>query len=257
MRKLVLLALVGVVSVFGMSSIEIINKVNARDDGQQVSRKLKMVLVDKHGKKRIRETKSYRKYYGEDKKSIIFYTAPKRVAKTAFLTYDYKDKEDQQWLYLPAIKKVRRISASDRGDWFLGTDFSYEDIKKETKISTDDYNFALDGEENVDGHRCYKIVGTTKNKDIADELGYSKVISFIDQDIFIARKAIFYDTRGELLKVLHSQDIKQIDGIWTITHMHMENKQNGHTSDFYFTDIDYKTPLKDKLFTKQALKRGK
>jgi len=257
MKKLILLSVIGVVSLFGMSAIEVINKVNARNDGQQVSRKLKMVLVNKHGKKRVRETKSYRKYYGKDKKSIIFYTAPKRVAKTAFLTYDYKDKEDQQWLYLPAIKKVRRISASDRGDWFLGTDFSYEDIKKETKISIEDYNFKLDGEKKIDGYDCYKIVSTTKNKEIAEELGYSKVISFIDKSIFIARKSVFYDIRGELLKVMYSQDIKLIDGIWTITHMHMENKQNKHTSDFYFSDIDYKTKLKDKLFTKQALKRGK
>jgi len=244
-------------SAWSITAVEVIDEVNKRDDGQNVSRNLKMVLTDKRGKQRTQETLSCRKYYGEDKKSVIFYKKPKRLKGTGFLTYDNAVSDDEQWLYLPALRKVRRVSASDRGDWFLGTDFSYEDIKKETKISKEDYDFKLLGEEQVDGHAVYKMESVAKSEAIAKELGYSRLVSFIDKEIFISRKVEFYDERGELLKRLHNQDIEQVDGIWTIHHMQMSNAQNGHESHFYFSDIDYKTDLSDGLFTQQSLKRGK
>jgi hypothetical protein len=102
----------------------IAQRINARDEGESVSRDLKMEMTDKRGKTRIRETSGYRKYYGSDKKTIIIYRSPKNVKGTGFLTFDYADTQhdDDQWLYLPAMRKVRRISASDRGDYFLGTD---------------------------------------------------------------------------------------------------------------------------------------
>ena len=255
--KTLLITTLTVTSAWSLSAIEVIDSVNSRDDGQSVSRNLKMVLTDKRGKKRVQETLSYRKYYGDDKKSVIFYLKPKRLKGTGFLTYDNAMSADEQWLYLPSLRKVRRVSASDRGDWFLGTDFSYEDIKKETKVSTEDYEFKLLGEEEVDGHAVYKMESTAKSADIAKELGYSKLVSFIDKKIFISRKVAFYDARGALLKRLHNQEIEQIDGIWTIQHMQMINAQNGHESHFYFSDIDYKTALSDTLFTQQSLKRGK
>jgi len=254
--KKILVAALSVTSLWSMSAVEIVDKINARDDGQSVSRHLKMELTDKRGKTRIQETISYRKYFGEDKKSVLFYTAPKRLKGTGFLTFDNATQNDEQWLYLPAIRKVRRVSAADRGDWFLGTDFSYEDIKKETKISKEDYDFTLLGEEELAGHKVYKMQSKAKSEDIAKELGYSKLISWVDAEIFITRKSEFYDERGELLKTLQNHDIKQIDGIWTIGHMEMKNAQNGHSSNFYFTEVDYSKEIHKKLFSKQALKRG-
>lgn len=255
--KTLLVTAVTATTAWSITVVEIVDGVNSRDDGESVSRRLKMELTDKHGKKRVQETLSYRKYYGEDKKSIIFYKKPKRLKGTAFLTYGNAVSDDEQWLYLPALRKVRRVSASDRGDWFLGTDFSYEDIKKETKISKEDYNFKLLGEEQVDGEETYKMEATAKSDTIAKELGYSKLVSWIDKKILISRKVDFYDERGELLKSLHNQDIRKVDGIWTIHHMEMTNHQNGHISHFYFSNIDYKANLEDSLFTQQALKRGK
>lgn len=255
-HKTILLLLTSTATLWSMSANEVIDRVNTRNDGTSVSRTLKMVLTDKRGKKRVRETTSYRKYYGKDKKSVLFYTSPKRLDGTAFLTYDNATKADQQWLYLPAIRKVRRVSAADRGDWFLGTDFSYEDIKKETKIAKEDYTFKMLGEDNIDGNPCYKVESTAKSKDIAKELGYSKIIGWIDKKIFISRRNVFYDARGSLLKELHNTDIRKIQGIWTIGHMHMINKQNKHVSDFYFKNVNYKKSIKNSIFSKQALKKG-
>jgi len=255
MKHLLLIGLLGT-SLWSVTALEIVESVNARDDGTAVSRNLKMELTDKRGKTRTQETLSYRKYYGEDKKSVIFYQKPKRLKGTGFLTYDYAQKDDEQWLYLPALRKVRRVSASDRGDWFLGTDFSYEDIKKETKISKDDYDFKLLGEEELDGHTVYKMESTAKTADIAKELGYSKLVSWVDKEIFINRKVEFYDPRGELLKTLQNHEITKVDGIWTIHHMEMTNQQNGHLSHFYFSNVKYGDAIADRLFTQQALKKG-
>ncbi len=244
-------------TVWAMDALELVNSVNGRDDGESVSRTLKMELSDKRGKTRVQETLSYRKYYGEDKKTVIFYTAPKRLRGTGFLTYDSAKKDDEQWLYLPSLRKVRRISSADRGDWFLGTDFSYEDIKKETKISLEDYDFKLLGEEDVGQHPVYRLEARTKSKEITKELGYSKIVSLIDKEIFISRKSEFYDERGDRLKTLVNSDIKKVDAIWTIHHMLMTNHQNGHITHFYFNDVDYQKELKDSLFSKAALKRGR
>jgi len=247
----ILLLITMVSSLWAMDALEIVNRINSRDDGQHVKRKLKMELIDKRGKTRVQETISYRKYYGEDKKTVIFFISPKRLKGTGFLTYDNAIKDDEQWLYLPSLRKVRRISSANRGDWFLGTDFSYEEIKKETKISKDDFNFKLLDETDD----FYILESIAKNKKIAKELGYSKIISQIDKKIFISRKTQFYDTRGELLKTLKSSDIKKIDTIWTIHHMQMSNHQNKHVSHFYFSDVDYKKDIKDNIFTKASLKR--
>ena len=253
MKILILLAIS--MSLWAMEVLDIVDKVNARDDGQHVIRKLRMELIDKRGKKRVRETVAYRKYFNEDKKSVIYYKSPKRLRGTGFLTFENVTKDDEQWLYLPSIRKVRRISSADRGDWFLGTDFSYEDIKKETKLSKNDYNFKLIKEEKIDAHDTYVLEQTPKNKDIIKELGYSRLISWIDKEIFISRKTEYYDERGELLKTLLNKDIKEIDSIWTIHSMNMKNHQNNHISNFYFSDVDYKTEVKDKRFTKKSLKR--
>ena len=141
------------------SGLEIAQRINDRDEGEAVSRNLTMEMIDRRGKKRVRETRGFRKYYGEEKRTVIFYLKPKNVKKTAFLTYDYPlaDRDDDQWLYLPAMRKVRRISASDRGDYFLGTDFTYEDIKKESKVSIEDYTWKTVGEEEIDGYRKYSV----------------------------------------------------------------------------------------------------
>lgn len=237
---------------------EIVQRVNARDEGEAVSRTLVMELIDRRGKKRVRETRGFRKYYGEEKRTVIFYLSPKNIKRTAFLTYDYPeaDRNDDQWLYLPAMRKVRRISASDRGDYFLGTDFTYEDIKKETKVSFEDYLRTTIGEEKVDGHRTYKMEQIPVNKKIAKELGYGRVVSWVDPEIWIIRKSEFWDVRGNHLKTLHIKEIRKVQDIWTAHRLEVRNHKTGHRTIFTFSDVDYQTGVKDDLFTERALRRG-
>ena len=238
---------------------QIVEKINRVADGNHVTRNLTMNLIDRHGKKRTRETLTFRKYYGKDKKTIIFYQSPSNIKGTAFLTFDYADvkKDDDQWLYLPALRKVRRISASDRGDYFLGTDFTYEDIKLEGKVSQKDYIFTALRFDSVDNRKVVVLKATPKTDTIAKELGYGKIEYWVDVDNYITLKAIFWDIKGRKLKTLRVTDIDKIDGFLTRHRMFVMNHQTGHSSEFLFSHVDYKKSVGDRVFTKRAMKKGK
>ncbi|MCF6324030.1 MAG: outer membrane lipoprotein-sorting protein [Gammaproteobacteria bacterium] len=240
------------------SGDEIANNINARDEGVSVSRMVVMEMTDKRGKQRIRKTRGFRKYFGDEKRTVIYYLTPKNVKDTAFMTYDYADAsiDDDQWLYLPAMRKVRRISASDRGDYFLGTDFTYEEIKNETRVSIEDYTRKTIGEAIIDGHRTFIIESTPVDKATAKELGYSKVKQWIDAKIWMARKTEFTSLRNKRLKTTYTREIKQVQGIWTAHLLTVENHKTGHSTKFSFSEVDYQTPISDDLFTARAMRRG-
>ncbi len=247
------------ITTVSISASEIVSNVNQLDEGQHVVRNMHMKLIDRKGKVRERLTQSFRKYFGDEKRTVLFYRSPTNVKGTAFMTYDYPDHsvDDDQWLYLPALRKVRRISASDRGDYFLGTDFTYEDIKLEGKLDDTDYDYSLLGEERLDDVATYRMQGVTKTKKIARELGYSKTEFWVDANQWVIIKANYWDVKGRLLKTLIADDIRTVDGIITRHKLAVDNHKTGHRSEFTFSDVDYQKEVKDSLFSQRAMKRGK
>ncbi len=237
---------------------DIIKNVIARDEGEFVTRNLTLALTDRRGKVRLQETKSFRRYFGKEKRTVLFYTAPANIRGTAFLTYDYPDVniDDDQWLYMPALRKVRRISVSDRGDYFLGTDLTYEEIKKENKVEFSDYHYKTLGTETIDGITTYTVEGTPVDDIIAKELGYSKVIWSIDPEIWISRKVELWDRNGNHLKTITNHDIDKIDDIWTVQKIHVVNHKTGHKSMLTFSNINYKAAVSDNMFKQNMMRRG-
>ncbi len=240
------------------SGESVVERVNARHDGVTLTRDLTMKLIDRRGKERKRETRGFRKYFGDEKRTAIFYLSPNNIRDTAFLTYDYAqaDRDDDQWLYLPALRKVRRISASDRGDYFLGTDFTYEDIKKESKIAAEDYRFRTLRADSVDGHTVWVVEATPISEEVAKELGYGRVVLWVDAKIWISRLTEFWDTRGEPLKTTRSLEIREIDGIWTSHRLEVDHHQTEHRTIFTFSEVQYDLEIDDNLFTEGSLRRG-
>lgn len=237
---------------------KIISAVNQRDEGQAVSRDLTMTMVDRSGKTRVRETRAFRKYFANEKRTAIFYKKPNNIKDTAFLTYDYASNEvdDDQWLYLPAMRRVRRISAADRGDYFLGTDFTYEDIRLETRISEQDYTHTLLGVEVMANKEYYIVESTPVSPDIAAELGYGKLQSLIDKSNWMITQSQYWDVKGNLLKTIQFSDIRQIQSIWTAHIIKVVNHKTEHKTKFTFSDVDYLTEVPDETFTTQTLRRG-
>jgi predicted RND superfamily exporter protein len=247
-----------IIELDGLSGDEIVQRINARDDGARMTRRLEMKLIDRRGKERVRETFGFRKYYGDEKRTVLFYESPKNVKGTGFLTFDYPepDRDDDQWLYLPALRKVRRISASDRGDYFLGTDLTYEDMKKEGKLSQADYSHRKTGVEEVDGHSCYVVEHVPVNEQIAKELGYGRVVTYTDAEIWVTRKSDFWDPKGKHLKTIRVAEIREIDGIWTAHAFEVQNHKTGHRTVFSISEVDYQAPIDDDVFTERSLRRG-
>lgn len=240
------------------SADEIVKNVNARDEGRHVIQKFSMELADKSGKTQSRDTKIYRKDFPDQRKTIVVFTNPTNVKGTAFMSYDYAvlKKEDDQWLYLPALRKTRRISAANRGDYFLGTDFTYEDIKLGSKLSTADYKREVLKEENIDGHKCYLLESLPVNEKVGKELGYNKVHQWIDAEIWIIRKAQYWDVAGNLLKTTQTLDIKKIQGIWTVNNLEAINHKTNHKTSIRFSNTDYQAEVGDDLFSEESLERG-
>jgi len=236
----------------------IVQNVNDRDDGETLSRTIAFQLTDKRGKTREQQTKSFRRNYDGEKRSVIFYTDPKNVEGTAFLTYDYHDpnQEDVQWLYLPAMRKVRRISSANHGDYFLGTDFTYYDIKHESDLAVEDFSWTTLRQENENGADCFVIEAVPRTPKIADELGYSRVHYWIEQSNWMQRKAEFWDIGGNPLKTIQFNDVREVDGIWTAHELVANNHKTGHSTVLKMSDIDYESGVDDDLFTERALKRG-
>ena len=231
---------------------DIMQKVDERPDGDTRKSLMTMELINKRGSKRVRSMLSYSKDFGNDKKTIMFFQKPADVKGTGFLTWDYNedDKDDDRWLYLPAMKKNRRISgASAKKEYFMGSDFTYDDMGNR---DIDSDNHKLLREETLNGNDCWVIESTPKETD--DQ--YSKKISWIHKDNFIAVKVEYYDKQSALMKVLEVDSFKEIEGFWTATSMTMSNIQREHKTFINIESMEYDIPLDDILFTVNSLEKG-
>jgi len=235
----------------------IMEKVDARDDGKTIEQDMLMVLIDKNGKKRVRDIMSYSKDFGVDEYRIMFFKSPSDVKNTSFLTYDYDDasKDDDQWLYLPALKKVKRIPSADKSGSFMGSDFSYYDM---TDRDLEDYDFKLLKETKVRGNAAWMIESTPRNKKTIKESGYTKTIAIVRKDNYMVVRAINYMKNGKK-KYLDLKKIHKQNGIWVVDTMTMTTKKGKamtHKTELKFTNIKVNKELSDDLFTTRRLEKG-
>lgn len=237
---------------------EIARRINARDDGESMSRTLEMELVDKRGSTRVRSARVLRRWFGEEKRLAFYYLSPKTVEDTAFLVHDHPavGREDDQWLYLPALRKVRRIAARDRGKNFLGTDMSYEDMKNETRVTRSDYTWKTLREEPCDDTVCLVLEATPLDTEIARAVGYGRITYWIDPAMWIARKVVYDDVALRHKKTALLSEFREVGGIWTVHVLEVRNHQTGHRTVFRSTEVDYQTELDPDWFTERGLRRG-
>ena len=235
----------------------IMTKVDARDDGKTIQQDMRMILIDKNGKKRTRNMKSYSKDFGADEHQIMFFKSPADVKNTAFLTYDYDkvSKDDDQWLYLPALKKVKRIPSSDKSSSFMGSDFSYFDM---TDRNLEDFDFKLLKETKVRGKDAWMIEATPRNKRVKKESGYTKSIAIVRKDNYVTVRVINFMRNGKKkymdMKKLHKQN-----GVWVPDEMTMTTKKGKstvHKTVLKFSNIKLNKSLKDSMFTTRRLEKG-
>ena len=239
-----------------ISGRDIMLKVDERGNVNTEFNTSKMTLINKKGKTRERKVIRYEKSFngddGFDSKSLIIFDYPADIRGTGLLLWSYidVDKEDDRWLYLPALKKVRRIAGESKNDYFMGTDFTYDDMGGR---NLDDDNHKLLGQETVDGVECYKVESVPVDKDDA----YSKKLTWVIPDKWIYVKVEFYARSGELQKVLITSDICEIDGIWTPKVLFMDNFSKHHQTKIEIQDVKFNGDMQDQIFTQTSLHRGK
>jgi hypothetical protein len=236
---------------------DIMEKVDARDDGATLEQDMLMVLIDKNGKERKRDLKSYSKDFGKDEHKTMFFKSPADVKNTAFLTYDYDDssRDDDQWLYLPALKKVKRIPSTDKSSSFMGSDFSYFDM---TDRDLEDYDFKLIKETKVRGNEAWMIEATPRNEKVIEESGYNKTIAIVRKDNYMVVRAINFMTNGKK-KYLDVKKIHKQNGIWLIDEMTMTTKKAKrtlHKTILSFNNITLNDNIDDGVFTTRRLEKG-
>jgi outer membrane lipoprotein-sorting protein len=259
MRKIILLIVGGLfLFVNAQSVIDIMNKVDTRDDGDTLINDMSMVLIDKNKKIRKRSMKTYSKDYGKDSKRLIFFITPADVKNTAFLTYDYYEssKDDDQWLYLPALKKIKRIPSSDKSGSFMGSDFSYSDM---TQKIIDDYKFKLIKESTLKNNKIWIIEAIPKKQKTIDETGYKKSILFVRKDNYMLVRAIYYPAIGNKKKYFDTNNIEKIDGIWIAKSTSMTTKDGKttlHKTVLNFSNFKVNSKINDNLFSTRRLQKG-
>ena len=230
---------------------QIIENVYNRPTPKSQQAILKMTLVNKQGKKRVRKIKQISKDFGAVEKNIMFFMSPADVKNTSFMnwSYDKKGKSDDQWIYLPVIKRVKRISSDSKSDYFMGSDFTYDDLG-DRKVEQDTHKLLR--EEKFKGEDCYVVESKPKDKDYM----YSKTLTWVIKGKNIGLKKEFYDEDGEHLKTLSVENYKKIGDYFIITKSIMNNIQKKHKTIMELSKIKVDKKVSDKKFTERMMKRG-
>ncbi|MBT3756323.1 MAG: outer membrane lipoprotein-sorting protein [Candidatus Cloacimonetes bacterium] len=238
-------------SAQGITGLKIIENVYNRPTGLDQEGDLTMSLINSRGDERIREIKQFLKDFGEMEKRIMFFVSPADVRNTSFMnwSYDKAGKGDDQWIYLPALKKVKRISSDSKSDYFMGSDFTYDDLG-DRHPSSDTHKLLR--EETVEGEDCYVVESVPKE----EEYMYSKTITWIIKDKWIGKKKEFYDEDEDLLKTLSVKGVDKIKDYMVITHSEMHNVQKDHTTKMELKNVKMDTGISDNKFTERMMKRG-
>ena len=232
--------------LWGQSGLDIAKMIDEKEQPKDLINRTSMVLTNSKGKSRMNAMIS--KSTDRNKRQIIWFLEPKDDKGVAFLKIEHDNGNDEMRMWLPAFKKVRRISSSKKSDSFMGSDLSYEDMTSR-ELHENSYN-RLD-DEIVNGNECYvlEIVPNMKANS-----SYSKHISWIIKDGLIGLKEESYDKRGELKKKKEFQ-YRKLKEYHVMERIYVEDVQKNHTTEITFTDIQVDTGIDKNLFQEKNLKR--
>ncbi len=216
-----------------------------------------MVLINPQGEKRERKLTNLQKLQtnGVDSRLLAKFLDPADVRGTGFLQVEHSGAEDDQWIFLPALGKSRRLVANNKKDSFFGSDFSYGDI---TLPKVDAYQHRLKGTESIGGMDYYVIESVPANDTLKEDTGYSKKVSWIRKDNFLEGKVDYYDLNGQLLKTqiaVEHQKLESNPERWLAERREMTNVQTGHKTVFTFDQVKAGIAIDDGSFTTRSLER--
>jgi len=233
--------------------LDIAREAEARDTGfNDFIADVKMVLRNRHGQESTRALRTRTlEVDGDGDKTMIIFDSPADVKGTAFLTFSHPEGDDDQWLYLPALKRVKRISSSNKSGPFVGSEFAYEDIGSQ---ELEEYTYRFVREERIDGQDAFVV----EFDPVHPKSGYSRLLVWIDKVEYRTLKIDFFDRKNERFKTLtYSGYQKFLDRYWRPATMKMVNHQNGKETEIFWSNYEFATGLDDRSFDNASLARAR
>ena len=234
-----------------LSGLDVIQKVYDRPTGNDMTGNLIMTIENSRGNQRVRKIKQFVKTVKNGEKKIMYFLSPADVKNTSFMTWSYDDasKSDDQWIYLPALKKVKRISSDSKGDYFMGSDFTYDDLGDRHPM--DDTHTIL-REEVLNGKETIVIESVPKD----EEYMYARTVTWVIKDSWIGLKKEFYDEDDDLLKILTVEQEKSFGDVIILTKVKMHNMQKNQFTIMEFSDVQIDKGIQNNKFSERMMKRG-
>lgn len=255
--RLVRVLLLGVLLVlagsplFALDGREIAQRVHDRDTGETTHSLVQMVLRESGGDTSTRTVENWiREADDGTSSSVVVFHEPASVKDTRFLTIENKGRDDDQWIFLPGLGRVRRIAASEGDSSFMGTDFTYDDMQSR---EVDEDIHKLIKEEQAEGYNCYVVESLPKESSPQ----YSKRLQWVAKENWIPVKIELYDSDGELHKVLTIGRIEKVQGFWTAIDTTMTNVRTDHSTDLNIKKLVYNEKVPEGLFTVNFLRTGR
>lgn len=240
----------GAEDLTGRAIMERFDKVNRSDDEKVAS---VMHIISSTGQRRSRKLLTWRKVAGGDDDMILIrFLEPADVKGTGMLTIE-EGEDDTQLLYLPDLRKSKRIAGASKANSFVGSDFSNYDMRTEDLSG---HHYELVGEEEVAGNACYKVKATPKNEDVEEMTGYKQRFFFVDKERWVGHRVEYFDRNMKPLKVLVADDFHQIKGLWRPLKVEMTNTQQGSkTVVLQPLERELNEGLSDSIFTRRNLEK--
>jgi hypothetical protein len=233
--------------------LAVAREADRRDSGwRDFQAEMTMVLGNRFGQKSTRQMiVRGLEVQGDGDKSLTVFQSPADVQGTAFLSFAHRTRSDDQWLYLPSIKRVKRIASDNRSGPFMGSEFAYEDITAE---EVEKYTYKYLREANFDGAACHVV----ERVPVDPDSGYSRQIAYYDIEHYRLQKIEYFDRRGDSYKTLRFAGYRRyLDRYWRAHDMFMENHQTGKTTRLLWKDYRFRTGLGERHFRQNALQRAR
>jgi hypothetical protein len=209
--------------------------------------RVRMVLIDAAGGQQERAMDIIGRRNQGNFQTVVRFSAPQDIAGTAFLMLERGKDQSEQYIYLPGLKRTRRIAGREREGSFMGSDFTYADMQRvDERYAT---HKRLPDEKL--GNDTVYVIESTLSADAP--VGYGKITTWIRKTDFIALRTRFYDRKGALVKTLYSRRVREIEGKPVVVEARMQNQQTNHITDLYIDAIERKNDLSDANFTPAAL----
>jgi outer membrane lipoprotein-sorting protein len=235
------------------SAVSIKRAAKDRIQSDTMSSRSRMVITAKNGSTTERVIDQYSKDGANGfARTVIVFQSPATVKGTRFLTIDNASGKSDQWIFLPALGKVRRIASSESGGSFMGTDFSYDDMSLMDREVEEDTHTVL-REETLAGALCYVIESVPKDSDFP----YSKTVTWIDKANYRVYKSELYNKRGAIEKVMEMSGYRDIQGRDTSTQTKVSTVAAGTSTTIYSEIVKYDDPIPEGVFTTAYLETGR